>query len=395
MKILIFNSLYYPNIVGGAERSVQILAEGLKQKNINPIVVTTSNKDYVDYINGVKVYYVNTPNLYWMKEAKEQPKWKKPLWHLIDSFNLLAKEKIENILKKEKPDVIHTNNLAGFSVIVWKLVKKFKLPVIHTIRDYYLLCPSSTMFKKGKNCEKQCIRCKIFSFPKKILSNKYVDGAVGISRFILNKHVNLGYFESSEIKKYIPNPISISNIPLKRKLYKEEIVFGFVGLLSPSKGIEFILEHFQKLHLPNVKLFIYGKGVTQDYEKRLKRKYSSSNIVFRGFRDPKEIYTEIDILIVPSLWNEPFGRIVPEAYASGIPVVVSNRGGLPELVEEGKTGFIFDPDKEGDFERKLKELIKIYRSGLFDSDFLKKFAISRFSMEVVVDQYIRIYKAVL
>ncbi|WP_022671145.1 glycosyltransferase [Hippea alviniae] len=182
MRVLIFNSLYYPNIVGGAERSVQILAEGLVRRNITSVVVSTSDKEYVDYVNGVKVYYIKTPNLYWMKETKEQPKWKKPFWHLIDAYNVLTKRKIKKILKAEKPDIIHTNNLAGFSVIVWKIAKELNLPVMHTIRDYYLLCPSSTMFKNGKNCEEQCGLCKLYSFTKKLFSNRYVDGVISKRR---------------------------------------------------------------------------------------------------------------------------------------------------------------------------------------------------------------------
>ena len=79
MKILIFNTLYYPNQLGGAEKSVQLLAEGLVQSNYDVVVVCTSNRNYKDYINGVKVYYVKTNNLYWAYNAKEEKSYKKPL----------------------------------------------------------------------------------------------------------------------------------------------------------------------------------------------------------------------------------------------------------------------------------------------------------------------------
>ena len=394
MKVLIFNSLYFPNLVGGAERSVQILAEGLLEKGITPIVVSTSDKDYVENINGVKVYYVKVPNLYWMKIAKEQPKWKKPIWHLIDMYNPFVAKKMETILQKEKPDVVHTNNLTGFSVMVWKLAKRVNCPVLHTVRDYYLVCPSSTMFKKGRNCEKQCGICKVYSVSKKLLSNRYVDGVVGVSNFILNEHLRLGYFRNSKLNTYIYNPITSVNsrgLPKKKK-DREEIILGLIGVMSPTKGTEFVLEHFQRLNIPNAKLFIYGKGVSKDYEETLEMKFTSPSIVFKGFRRPEEIYKEIDITIIPSLWNEPFPRTLIESYSWGIPVLASNRGGIPEQVIEGKTGFIFDPDKEGDFEEKLEKIISHIRF------FSKREIIEasrQFRKELIIEKYINVYTRLL
>lgn len=386
MKVLIFNSLYYPNIVGGAERSVQLLAENLQRRKVIPVVVSTSNKDYIDYINGVKVYYVKVPNLYWMKEAKEKSKWKKPLWHLIDTYNPFIKRKILKILRDEKPDIVHTNNLAGFSVKVWELAKIFRIPVVHTIRDYYLLCPSSTMFKNEKNCDKQCIKCKFFSMPKKFLSNKYVDAAVGVSKFIINRHFDMGYFRNAKVKTYIYNPISSSNFPCRNKSNGKETIFGLVGRISSSKGTELALDYFNRLNLPNAKLFVYGRGETQEYENKLKKRYSSSKIVFKGFKKPEEIYQELDVSIIPSLWNEPFSRILIESYAYGIPVLASSRGGIPENVIEGKTGYLFEPTDRESFEAKLKKLLKTH----FDKEFIRNFA-SNFSVDKHVDLYCEMY----
>ncbi len=358
------------------------------KKGMTPVVVSTSNKDYVESINGVKVYYVKIPNLYWMKIAKEQPRWKKPIWHFIDMYNIFAKRKIEEILLNEKPDIVHTNNLAGFSVIVWKLAKELGYQVLHTIRDYYLLCPRSTMFKDGKNCVSQCGICKVYAMPKKIFSNRYVDAVVGISNFVLEKHLTLGYFKNASIKLSIYNPIVSSKSPSLKTQKTKEIVLGLVGIISPAKGTEFVLKCFRELGLSDIKLFVYGRGITQEYEKALKAKYSLANVEFRGVRNPKRIYEEIDILLVGSLWNEPFGRVVPEAYSYGIPVLVSNRGGLPELVKEGKTGFIFDPDRKGDFEEKLKKIIS--RIEFFPKGEIIELS-KKFRKELIVEEYIRLY----
>jgi len=386
MKILIFNTLYYPNQIGGAEKSVQFIAEGLLSFGHEPVVVCTSDKDYVDRVNGVKVYYVDTNNIYWAYNAKEEKSYKKPLWHLIDSYNIFAKNKIEKIIENENPDVVHTNNLAGFSDIVWKIAKKYKKKVVHTLRDYYQFCPKSTMFKNGKNCTTQCLDCKIYVIPRKKMS-KYVDVVVGISQYILDKHLSFGYFPNAS-KEVIYNSVPL--IEHNTKNNKKNIIsFGYVGSLSPSKGVEFLLKKYQELRLSNTQLLIFGKGITKEYEENLKTKYKQKNIIFKGFIKPEQIYNQIDILIVPSLWNEPFGRIVPEANSYGIPVLVSNKGGLPELVINGKNGYIFDINIEGDFERKIELVLDMYKNGKFEFD------LSAFSIDRIVEKYIEVYNNLL
>ncbi len=386
MKVLIFNTLYYPNQIGGAEKSVQLLAEGLLKAGIEVIVVSTSNKDYVDHVNGVKVYYVKTTNLYWVYGAKEEKSYKKPLWHFIDSYNPFH-TKIEAIFDEEAPDIVHTNNLAGFSVSVWKIAKVKDIKIVHTLRDHYLLCPKSTMFKNNSNCESQCFACKIYSIPKKEMS-KYVDEIVGISQFILNRHLEAGYFKNAN-KSVIFNSIHIPDSFKKEK--KNYIVFGYVGALAQGKGIELLLENMNTLNIDNTKLHIYGKGITKSYEAALKQKYNNDKIIFKGFHKTEDIYKNIDILIVPSLWNEAFGRIVPEANSYKVPVLVSNRGGLPELVKNGETGFIFDPDSPTGLKEGMEKILMNYSK--MKNNCLKH--AENFSNDNHIMHYTKIYRELL
>jgi glycosyltransferase involved in cell wall biosynthesis len=205
---------------------------------------------------------------------------------------------------------------------------------------------------------------------------------VGISEFILNKHLKLRYFQNAQ-KEVIFNPIVIpDNIG---KSTHDETIIGYVGSLSASKGVELLLQNFVKSNFKDTKLNLYGKGATQAYENKLKEMYASNRIAFKGFQKPEDIYKNIDILVVPSLWDEPFGRIVPEANSYGIPVIVSNRGGLPELVINGKNGYIFDPDIEGDFEEKLQCTLEMFKQNAFEFD------LSHFGFDAIIQRYIEVY----
>lgn len=386
MKILLINTLYYPNTIGGAEKSVQILAEELVQKGHKVIVITLLDKknNYKEIINGVNVYYLAIKNLYFPFNNSKKSIYK-PLWHLIDIYNYLMAKEVEKIIRKERPDVVNTNNLAGFSVAVWDVVKKSGIPLVHTIRDYYLMCPSSSMFKIGKNCTSQCGLCNIYSIPKKLLSDK-VDYVIGISSFILNKHEHLGFFKKVE-KEVIYNSINLQT-QVNKKDQSNLISIGFIGRLEKSKGIEIFINLFDKIKEENVKFIVGGKGNKYYENILLNMSISNNNFSYLGFVEPNEFFTKIDVLIVPSLWEEPLGRIVLEAYAHGVPVIGANRGGISELVKDGQTGFLANNLIE--LEEKVKKfLIKPNLLSVMKPIILEK--AKKFSSNSIAEKYLNIY----
>lgn len=393
MKVLIFNSLYEPYMAGGAERSVRVTAEALRPMGVEPVIVSTSDRDDVAFVGGLKVYYRKIPNLYWMRRAGEEPGWKKPLWHTMDARNPLASSVVAKILADEKPDLIHTNNLSGFSVRVWDVAARAKVPVVHTIRDHYLLCLATTMFRNGRRCERQCFPCRTMSRPKRWASES-VRAVVGISRSILDSHLSLGFFPQAAVKTCIYNPITPVSDHGERKHDRDRCVFAYLGQLDRSKGTEFLLEKFQAAAIEGAELRLFGRANNAAYERELRGRFESETIRFMGFCPADEIYPQIDVAVVPSLRDEAFGRIVPEANAFGIPVLVSNRGGLAEIVENGKNGFTFDPDKPGEMEERLA----CFAGGYDRIDSMAsacRAAASEFGAEKIAARYFDLYRKVL
>lgn len=385
MKILIINTLYYPLQLGGAEKSVQILAETLVKLGHEVVVVSSADNKKISFLNGVKIYYTRIRNLYQPYYSKREKSYKKPIWHMLDAYNLFNRH-LNGIIKIEKPDVLHTNNLAGFSSYVWKIAKKNKIPVVHTLRDYYLLCITSTMYNKGKNCTNRCNICRILSVPKKNYSH-LVSSVVGISSYILNKHKQFGCFNKAK-EEVVYNSITVPQKIINDRT-DNNIRIGYVGSLSSKKGIEFMLSNYEKITDSRVTLHVYGKADNEGYDDFLKNKYNNLSVFFEGFKKVEEIYPYIDILIVPSLWNEPFGRIVPEANSYGIPVLVANSGGLTELINPGVNGYVFDPNIYGDFEQKLELIIDKFKT------MNPYWNIEKYESTSIANQYLNIYKEVL
>jgi glycosyltransferase involved in cell wall biosynthesis len=346
MKILYLNTLYPPNIGGGAEKTLQTLVEGMRSRNHEVSVLATGRESNIveDRINEVSIFRSKLVNLYWHHQKIRPPSWKRLLWHLFDIYNPVMGAVVSKVVRGLRPDVVSIHNLAGFSAAAWRAIRRSGTPMVQVLHDYYNLCPNSNMFYSGKSCSRRCIRCKSFRLIQPKLSES-VDAVVGVSRFIIERHLKNNLFLGSKIKKVIYNARNMSLSPRKSMGPKNnQTIFGFMGTLAPAKGIELLLHVFKKLDLPNTGLDVAGVGKTQ-YEELLKTRFESSKIRFLGYSSPERFFSRIDILVVPSIWNDTFPGVVFESLAFGVPVIGSDKGGIPEMIKHGENGFLFNPDR--------------------------------------------------
>ena len=337
MTILMLNTLYYPSKVGGAEKSVQLLAEDLVQMGHKVVVAClTDKKNEVFIHNGVKVYKFLHKNIYWAYEPKKRNAniIQKMIWHSIDIYTNLKKHNIKNILSTEKPQLVHVNNISGFSSGILKTIKNNNLPIVQTLRDYYYLCYKNTCYNNG-NCDNLCKACAVTSKYKLKNLDLYSNHIVGISQFIINKYQKHG-LDKAKPSQIIYNALDKSNRPTFRKNKgSKKLIFGFIGSVTPAKGVEDMLKLFdhESFKPYDFQINIAGKG-SPSYINMLKKRYNSINIEFLGFQKANLFYQNIDALIIPSQWNEPFGRVVIEGAQYNLPIFVSKNGALPELKNE-------------------------------------------------------------
>lgn len=357
MKVLYISSLYAPNVIGGAERVVQSLAEGAVEAGHRAVVVSLGEQKGVrlSCINGVKVYYIGIKNLYWPFREGRTPAILKPYWHALDTYNPLMSSEVGSILDAERPDLVHTHTLSGFSALAWRPVKQRGLPLVHTLHDYYLMCPKASMFRDGRNCQKRCLPCLPYSLPRMHYSN-LVDVVTGVSNFILGRHLDHGFFSEVAEKRVIYNGFEIEAEVVQVRERSSPVRFGYLGRLDPTKGLEELLISVEALPVGGWTLSIGGKGPARHVE-QLRARYGSTFTRFLGYVSAESFFEEIDALVVPSVWHEPSPRVISEAYAYGVPIIGSRRGGIPELIEEGSTGFLFDPNLRGDLARQMRKFI--------------------------------------
>lgn len=391
------NTLYAPWSVGGAERSVQLLAESLAAEG-NDVTVATLAPDGAPTprsVGSVDVRYLPLRNVYWPFGDHPTSPLSKAAWHVIDAWNPLMARSVRGVLASDTFDVVHTNNLAGFSAAVWHAARASGVPIVHTLRDYYLACPKATMFRRSAPCERQCSDCRLLTTPR-ALASRTVDAIVGISRFVLDRHLALGLFADVDHKEVIYNPYDPPPRPARReeKGIREPVVFGYLGRLSAEKGVEVALDAFRRLDVAPDRwsLRIGGTG-DPDYVRGLRARAPDA-AEFLGGVDSDRFFSSIDVLVVPSVWHEPMGRVVVEALGHGVPAVVAKRGGLPELVEEGRTGWVFDPEDPERLSTVLSDIVKhpislhSMRTACFEAS-------RAYSTKICTDRYQSVYQAVV
>lgn len=360
MKVAFISTLYAPNNIGGAEKAVRMLAEALVARGHEAVVISLDphGKASERVIDGVKVYYVPLANVYWPHGPADQRRpWRQALWHLIDAYNPIMGARVRKILAAEKPDVVESNNLQGFSVAAWHAAKRLGIPVVQVLHDYYLGCPNSSMFRHGRNCKVQCGVCSVYATPRRLLSDipKVVSS---VSRRTLQRVEQTGMFADVPRKTIVPSAFTFDGETLPRtdKAPGSPLTIGYLGRLEPIKGIELLLQAVHKMPADKITLLLAGNGAP-DFVADLKQRYARANIHFLGFTDPATFFSRIDALVVPSIWEDPLPRVVFEGFAFGVPPIVARIGGMPEIVEHGVTGYVFEPNDAAALAKLLQDLI--------------------------------------
>jgi glycosyltransferase involved in cell wall biosynthesis len=352
MKIAMVMSVYGKHAIGGAERTAGILANNLVSRGHKVSIVSLgaigSQESSFETDSGVVVWQLPLSQIYdpyGLDGVKNQPSEspiKKAIWHLLDIYNLRMASRIRTVFTEIMPDVVMTHTLQGLSVAIWSEASRVGAKIVHMTHDHALICPSTAMTKGAKVCESVCSQCSVYSKMRHALSTS-PDVVVGPSQIILDRHHRFGWFNDVKETRVIPNalPENWPDSPAEIKT-QSPMVFGFLGRLDESKGIDTLLSAVNLLPKGSFKIKLGGQGDGKQLRERwLDSKVPPESVEFMGVVNAAEFLSNIDVLVTPSRAHETFCNVVMEAGCLGRPAIVSNRGALPERVEHGNSGWIF------------------------------------------------------
>jgi glycosyltransferase involved in cell wall biosynthesis len=332
--------------------------------------------------------------------------------------NSFFDDSFSEVLKREKPDVVHFQHLFGLSANLIRIAKEKGYPVVLTLHDFFLLCHRIHLLKEdqrlcpGPLYGLECASCLGFSPHSRDIRTKFIlkikdrlpfpvikwtkrlfiptrylcdrgyeafhryryiyevlkkpDLLLAPSRFVRDVFVKYYPFVEPRTKVFplgIP-PIredSLSQGPTRASDGK--IRFCYYGNVLPLKGLHVLIEAFNGLPEGKAALTIYGGRTPWNggYYDRLKRQASGHLIEFLGsFRreDLSGILKDQEVVVLPSICYETYSFVIREANSLGRPVVASRIGAIPEAVEEGKNGLLFTPGDSEDLRRCMLRFIE-------------------------------------
>jgi glycosyltransferase involved in cell wall biosynthesis len=405
MKILQINQCHYPR--GGADKVYLNHIELLTKMGHDVAAFSTHNDRNVQ--SDFKDFFVETKDL---RNVSIVDKVRSVIPYL---YNYKALRKLRKLIKEFKPDIAHVHLFyANLSVSVLKVLSDEKVPILHTVHDYRLLCPVNTMLDNtGKICNK-CAGKSVWPCVQKKCSENNLGQSIVVALegaywrniispvSLINQFHFVSEFCMKEHFKYYPeiahNSVKLCNFaPLNAEVpvfSKKDRYYLYFGRLSYEKGLMTLIKAWSILPA-NMKLKIVGEGpVKSEVEFILKNK-NLDNIELSGYKKGNELQDLVRnamFVIVPSEWFENNPMTIIESYKLGTPAIGASIGGIPEIIESNKTGFVFKSGDVVDLAQNIK-----YADDLSDSAYrdmqmhCNRYAETNFSEESYYKSLISIY----
>jgi glycosyltransferase involved in cell wall biosynthesis len=340
MRIVLVNTGHPATIKGGAEAAVLDLAHRLAARGHSVALVVHHGGTTLERSEdrGVRVYALPNRNLYFAFDGAKRPAPLRLAWHALDSANPWMASAFGRILDEEKPDIVNTHVLVGLSQLVWREAQRRTIPIVHYLHEYGAICPRGSAFKDGELCRTACAGCGLLTLPRKRLS-RLVDTIVGVSRFTLDRHLAWGFFPEAR-RAVIPNIFRDPAFKGRKVEAEGPLRLGYFGRLIPDKGAHVLLQAAAQLPLTGWTLDIAGTG-DDAYIASLKA-MALPNVRFLGWTKADDFFAATDVMVLPSIWPDPQPRVTFEAFMHGVPVIGARVGGIPEEIDENRTGWLFD-----------------------------------------------------
>lgn len=307
MKILHLRPFFEP---GGASKYIGTLSEGLSRRN-HRIILACQNGDFHKREFQTCVIYKNIPL---------SPSTIKNLTSSVIQ--------IIHIIKKERIQIINSHH--RFTSIIGKISSLYTgIPLISTMHEFKLDRSGMTALGLGKHiiAVSQAIKDHI------IFQYKISPDRINVIRMGVTSSNPLTIYQKSLLRHELGlDPVSF--------------LIGCVGRLSLEKGQRYLFEAVPNIliNCPNIQFVFIGDGPEkQNLESLVERKCLGHSVKFLGWRDDvDDIIDMMDLMVIPSI-NEGFGIVALEALSHRKPVIASQLGGLPEIIQSEKTGLLVQP----------------------------------------------------
>lgn len=383
-------------IRGGMETYGKLLCEELVRKGHDVTIISTKNPSNIEYedIHGIKIHYLKNTAF-----GSARKGWKKQ-----------SIKKFKDIVGTQKIDIVLSQQASGYGIA--KIAGRRGIPfvtimhgsptmvfcsilkqVINLKKDYLylfkslLLCLYYTIFNELTTLKNSSVIIAVSNDVARVAEKRLFVKRNKIK--VINYGIDTKLFKFSEEER--------QKTRLELNISDHDKVVLFLSLLSKQKGVDIAIKALNELSsYKDIKLIIAGDGEYFDEAKLLVKNFNlESRVIFTGFvhhENAPKYYNASDIFIFPTLRIESFGIVIAEAMACGKPVIASNIGSIPDVIDNSVNGILFPP---GDFEslaRHIYSLLSDHRYSTKLAQNARRKAIERYDLDRMVEETIKVFE---
>lgn len=338
-RIILVNIYYRPTRFGGATVVVEQLAKWLQSMGWKVLIVTSNESPITVYrykIDGIDAISINCRS--------------------NEFLNVFFAEEFDKVLKSFSPDIVHFHAVQNLGFEMFNMTKKMNIPYVVTLHDHWWICDRQFMITlEGKYCFKDCIdvdECEKVCKVNKSMYNTKSKVALEILENSASVLVPSKYFYDFYTRDLFDKDKVIVNkngINLPDSKYKKipstdgKIRFGFTGGPGPTKGLDLILDAFNKISNDNYELILVDAAININVSWYQTAPVIPGKVsIYDAYNQDTidEFFANIDVLLFPSQCKESFGLTVREALVRDVWVIASECGGPMEDLIDGENGTV-------------------------------------------------------
>jgi glycosyltransferase involved in cell wall biosynthesis len=401
MKIVIAVHHFPPTYTGGAEWRAYRTASALQSRGhevrvlcIERLDMSLAEGDRLSWEDGV-YEQIQVRRLFFDQEKAPDP-------HRYEYDNPWIGEHIQQFLQIHSPDIFHL--ISGYKLTGSALRSSMLLgiPTVVTLTDFWFMCPRFTMLRSNGELSTPpinaatCARCvaeeqRRFSLPSRILppglvdlywraqkgridqaqaridflreTLLHVDAIISPSQFLESMFVQAGFAGDQIVFSRQGRDFPHLDPNLLEKKAASSLRVGYLGQIAPIKGVQVFFEAIRLMKNAPIRARVYGDMTPfPDYTEQLQAMADEDNRMSLEGRftsaELSSVFSELDVIVVPSEWYENSPNVILEAFAHRTPVLASNLGGMAELVQDGVNGLLFEPGNANSLAQQLSRLLE-------------------------------------
>jgi glycosyltransferase involved in cell wall biosynthesis len=357
VRVLLVTNYFPPHYTGGAEVVLYNESHGLRERGVDASVLAINAR--MKERRDRRLEHEGLP----LHEITYRPCGLKS--GALQAFDPRIYRDLLVELHRLRPDLVHVHNVSGTTLAPFVACRRLGLPVVLTLHDHWLLCPNNMLYRRdGSLCNasassRTCNQCfQRYDFWANVPGRRQLFARlvanvrlfISPSQKLVDLHVAAGYRRSrfcvvpNGIKPTLfepPEDAAVRAIARQAGLRRTML---FAGAIAENKGIMTLVEAVPLLarYVPGFRLVVAGTGDQRLIEALQRLDQTAVQLLGQvPFRQMRALYATADLTVVPSLWYENSPMSIYESLLAGTPVLGSEVGGIPELIEPGRTGYTF------------------------------------------------------